>query len=91
MKRHTRFTSRESPERIAEVMEAAHAQLGGTSERNSFKCARAATPPLCPAYTLLHLSWSQMVDMVDLQPQPRLRLSGYLVQNASPALRVSTL
>ena len=44
VKRHTRFTSRESPERIAEAMEAAHAQLGGTSERNSFKCVR---PWLC--------------------------------------------
>ena len=40
VKRHTRFTSREAPERIAEVVEAAHRQLGGTSERNSFKCGR---------------------------------------------------
>ena len=39
VKRHTRFTSREAPERIAEVLEAAHRQLGGRSERNSFKCA----------------------------------------------------
>lgn len=39
VKRHTRFTSREVPERIAEVLESAHRQLGGRSERNSFKCA----------------------------------------------------
>ena len=44
VKRHTRFTSRESPERIAEEMEAAHTQLGGTSERNSFKCAGCTVP-----------------------------------------------
>ncbi len=45
VKRHTRFTSRETPERIAEAIEAAHKHLGGTSERNSFKCASSSDHP----------------------------------------------
>lgn len=47
VKRHTRFTSRESPSRIAEVVEAAHVQLGGLSERNSFRCSSKKYAIVC--------------------------------------------
>lgn len=47
VKRHTRFTSRESPSRIAEVVEAAHVQLGGLTERNSFRCSSKIHTIVC--------------------------------------------
>jgi len=69
VKRHTRFTSRETPERIAEAIEAAHKHLGGTSERNSFKCAFVfCLPCSCQrlaahSYTLSPLSSSKFVTV----------------------------
>lgn len=39
MRRATRFTSREAPSDIAQLVEQATARLGGRTERTEFECA----------------------------------------------------